>query len=140
MAREQNEGVCEHCKKTFGYYLIHNGFNNSSYAYCERCGKTALLDGWKIPKVIKVKLHQAITEEVESYLRPCDCGGFYKCNASPRCPHCNQCLSPEIATGYIESNAPGTKGGWRWQKDWIGLYCIILENHVIDDNWKLPAD
>jgi hypothetical protein len=45
MARTHDIGDCEHCKKKFGYYLIHNGFNDSAYAYCDTCGSTALLDG-----------------------------------------------------------------------------------------------
>ena len=37
-------GTCEECHKRFEYELVHNGVHNSSYAYCQRCGATALLD------------------------------------------------------------------------------------------------
>ena len=40
------------------------------------------------------------------------------------------------ATEWIEANAPGTKKGWRWQKNWTGLYCILVEERVTQDNWK----
>ena len=43
MARELSVGECEHCHGQFGYYLIHSGFNDSNYAYCDFCGKTAVL-------------------------------------------------------------------------------------------------
>lgn len=32
--------------------------------------------------------------------------------------------SAEKATAWIEANAPGTKKGWRWQRNWIGTYAI----------------
>jgi hypothetical protein len=44
-------------------------------------------------------------------------------------------LSAEVATGYIEKNAPGTSKGWRWQRDWQGTYCIVIEGRRIDNNW-----
>ena len=101
-----------------------------------------MLDAWypKIPKHTGLKFHQAITESVEPLLKPCECGGRFRRGASPRCPHCNSELSAIEATKYIEANAPGTKGGWRWQQDWVGLYCIIIEDRMVKDNWKEPND
>jgi|SRR5579862_541336 len=136
MAREHQIGLCEHCKKQFGYYLIHNGFNESAYAYCGSCGLTALLDGWKVPKGIHMVRHQSITPEVEPYLALCRCGGSFKAGAGPRCPHCQQPLSAVQATDYIERQAAGTKKGWRWQQEWTSLYCIIIEDRVVHDNWR----
>jgi hypothetical protein len=45
MSRERNDGsgVCDHCSAPFGYYLIHNGFNDTAYGYCDLCGRTALV-------------------------------------------------------------------------------------------------
>jgi hypothetical protein len=31
-----NKGLCENCKAEFNYKLIHNGFNESSYVYCDK--------------------------------------------------------------------------------------------------------
>jgi hypothetical protein len=39
-------GRCEHCEKQFSYKIIHNGFNDSAYAYCEKCPFTVLLGMW----------------------------------------------------------------------------------------------
>lgn len=36
-------GQCETCGENFTYQLIHNGLNESAFAYCNRCGCTALL-------------------------------------------------------------------------------------------------
>lgn len=129
MTREQKTGHCEHCKETFGYYLIHNGFNESSYGYCDRCGMTALFDGWKVPKGIQMPRHQSITPEIEPLLQPCKCGGAFRAGASPRCSHCKERLSAVQAANYIEAQAEGTKKGWRWQQSWTALYCIVIENN-----------
>lgn len=45
------------------------------------------------------------------------------------------------AATWIEADAPGAKRGWRWQRSWRGLYCIIIEDRVVFDNWKdIPFD
>jgi hypothetical protein len=130
-----DNGNCEHCGKSFSYRLIHNGFNESAYAYCGTCGMTTVLDGWKMPTSITIPLHQGITPEAEQYLMPCACGGRFVHSAAPRCPKCMKPLSAEKAAEWIEGNAPGSKKGWRWQRNWIGLYCILIENRVAKDNW-----
>ncbi len=91
MSAKQDIGKCEMCSKNFGYALIHNGFNDSAYAYCDICGETAILSGWfnDIPAQSNFKLHQVISEEVEPFLKSCECGGRFKNDASPRCLHCN---------------------------------------------------
>ena len=133
-----NEGKCTGCASEFHYSLIHNGFNESAYAYCDRCGKTAILSGWSkaIPESAPIKFHEKITPQVEGFLKPCECGGKFTHDASPRCPHCREELSPVEATTWIERNAPGTAKGWRWQRSWNGIYCIIVEGNEVSDNWK----
>jgi len=151
MAREQKVGVCEHCRQRFGFYLIHNGFNGSAYAYCEACGMTALLDGMKVPKGIEVALDHSITPGIEPHLAHCPCGGAFRAGASPRCPHCREPLSAARASEYIERQPAVFKGLWRWkplwvhkkrgqwqwQRTWTGLYCIIIDNRVVRDVWSL---
>ena len=36
--------ICEYCESEFRFILIHNGFNDTAYFYCDSCGTTALLD------------------------------------------------------------------------------------------------
>jgi hypothetical protein len=131
-----DKGKCEHCGTAFNYRLIHNGFNESAYAYCDTCGMTAMLDGWKIPEPIKMRVHQEITPDTEQHLAPCTCGGRFVHASSPRCPKCLKPLSAEKATVWIEENALGTKKGWRWQKNWTDCYAILIEDRVVNDNWK----
>lgn len=130
-------GACESCGHTFSYQLIHNGFNDSAFAYCERCGCEASLSCWykDIPPGAHLKVHGPVNPEAEAFLQPCECGGIFRANASPRCPHCNSELSPEVARSYLEVNAPGTPKGWRWQGTWFGVYSIVIENRRIKDNW-----
>jgi hypothetical protein len=93
----------------------------------------ATIDCWsknlsKFPKISS--WHHEIDAELEPFLRPCTCQGRFKKGASPRCPTCKEALSAEYAAEYIERNAPGTAKGWRWQRDWNGLYCMAIENSI----------
>jgi hypothetical protein len=72
---------------------------------------------------------------MEQYLKPCDCSGKFRRGATPRCLHCHEQLSAELAASYIEKNAPGTKQGWRWQRSWSALYCVVIEDNKIDNNF-----
>ena len=79
---------------------------------------------------------QEICVELEEYLEPCACGGVFRKGSSPRCPHCKEPLSAQVATDYIEANPLGTKKGWRWQRNWHETYCIVLEKREVEDNFK----
>jgi len=96
-----------------------------------------MFDRWSpIPEGVLLRCHQGIEQSIEPYLDSCECGGRFRANASPRCPHCNNNLSAAAATTWIEANAPGTAGGWRWDQCWTGLYCIIIEGRERRDPWK----
>lgn len=138
MKRTDGLGKCESCGCSFPYYLIHNGFNESAYAYCGSCGRTALLDGWKMPKNLHIDVHRPVAPEREDSLQPCNCGGRFRGTASPRCPECCQELSPIAAAVWIERNAAGAKKGWRWQRSWQGVYAIVIGDRVVRDNWRDP--
>jgi len=121
--------------------MIHNGFNDSVYAYCSACGLTAILSEWRMPKALDAMVlgpfrDGPIPEDVEGLLTNCPCGGTFSSRASPRCPNCQRELSATDAAIWIEANAPGSKLGWRWQRSWGGLHCIIIEDRVVFDNWK----
>jgi len=139
--REQFNGICDNCGELFPYYLVHCGFSDCSYAYCDSCGVTALLSVWQpvqrkqLPKLPKCVSHQEICATWEPFLLACVCGGRFKKGAVPRCPKCKHPLSAQSATDYIEKNAPGTKKGWRWQRTWSGLYCIVVANKMVEDNF-----
>ncbi len=137
MTRTNDVGLCEHCNHHFHYYLVHNGFGDTAYSYCESCGTTALLSGWfeHIPKNACLRVHGPISRAIESLLTPCECRGAFKSESAPRCPKCKNILSAQAARPWIEANAPGTARGWRWQDSWAGVYCIVIEDRVVNDNW-----
>jgi hypothetical protein len=70
MSREQATGKCDKCSASFGYLLIHNGFNDSSYAYCDSCCYVALLDHYAAPKHAPKLDFRVITLQVEQQLLP----------------------------------------------------------------------
>jgi len=133
VTRKFAAGKCEHCRKTFPYYLIHSGFNNSWYAYCNRCGMTAILDYFneRRPRLDGCALHQAICIEMEPHIKSCECGGRFRRGASPRCPACHQELSAAEASIYIHSDAD-----LRWQQNWTGLNCIVIGDRVVQNNFR----
>src|SRR5256885_14499528 len=99
----------------------------------------AFLGGWgdsKQPKEAPLRIYQPILPETEPYLEPYACGGRFRHDASPRCPKCHEPLSAEAATRWIERNAPGARKGWRWQRSWSGLYCLIVERRSVENNWR----
>ncbi|HUD57671.1 MAG TPA: hypothetical protein VMR02_20745 [Terracidiphilus sp.] len=126
-----HKGDCEHCFRTFRYTLLHAGFGDFSYAYCDSCGKLATFNR---SDSILVRLpppsapHQVIDPEWEPYLDTCLCGGSFRSGASPRCVFCNSVLSAEHAATHIERNTVGSGRGWHWQGNWTDLYCIALED------------
>src|ERR1700682_483194 len=112
--------------------LIHNGFNECAYGYCDRCGITALFDQWSplVPQGIEVGFHGPLTPDAEKLARPCGCGGQFRGSAAPRCPHCAVELSAQHATDHIERNAPGTASGWCWQQTNGADAPVVSRDHV----------
>jgi hypothetical protein len=135
---EQSLGICEHWQKEFVHWLGHRGFGDCSYAYCSSCGCTALLSMWndRWPRLSNCRGQQEICPEMEADLRPCLCGGNFRQGASPQMPACGESLSAERAACDIEKNAPGTKKGWRWQRNWTGTYCIVIGEKLMRDIFK----
>jgi hypothetical protein len=117
---------------------VHCGFGDCAYAYSDNTCYTCLLDGWtkKVPHGVQLKIQKKIDPMIERYLEPAPDGGIFRASAAPRCPHCNEELDVDKATVYIEKNAAGTVKGWRWQRNWNDIYCIVIENLVVNDNWK----
>ncbi len=132
-------GFCEHCGVPFQYCLLHNGFNDSAYAYCDKCPFSAVLNWSHTSELVGLELHQRIASRIEPFLRPCPCGGDFRAAADPKCPACGVALSAEKAASYIEPNAPATGIGWKWQRTWAGVYSIILDDKVVRDWWDEQA-
>ena len=93
------------CGKQFGYYLIHSGFNESAYAYCDQCGETCLLDLWRLPSTVERMDQGIIPESLEPLLVSCKCGGAFRKEASPRA-NCNSNLSAERGENSLKLMQP----------------------------------
>jgi hypothetical protein len=131
-----DQGTCEVCAESFEYRLYHCGFSNCAYAYCQSCGRLAILDEFgPVPSGVGFRSQRPIASTVEPFLILCECGGSFHGNSGPRCLSCNHSLSAMLAASYIESNAPGASAGWRWQRSWDGLYCIDIGCRAVRDNW-----
>jgi len=125
------KGDCEHCGRFYRYSLWHSGFGNNSFAYCDECGRLALLN-YSNPVVAALPAAAVDCEEIdaswEAFLEPCACGGRFRKGASPRCPFCKEKLSPMHAAAHIQMQALGAGRAWRWQNNWSGVYCVALED------------
>jgi hypothetical protein len=125
------KGDCEHCHRTYHYSLWHSGFGDNSYAYCDQCGMLATLS-YSNPEVASFPTPSANFQEIdeawEPLMRPCECGGSFRKGASPRCPVCNEVLSPTYAAEHMEKQAVGAGRGWHWQMNWSGVYCMAVED------------
>jgi hypothetical protein len=129
-------GTSEHCAFNFPYSLVHNGFNDSAFAYCDSCGATCILSAWSkdIPSGAGFTAHHGpVSPSTEGFLAPCDCGGRFRANASPRCPRCRRELSAQAVRPWLEANAPGSAKGWRWQGRWDDLNCIVVAGRSVQD-------
>lgn len=101
----------------------------------------AILSAWdeRMPRLPDCPGQQEICAAMEPYILGCECGGKFKKGSSPRCPCCQLPLSAQLATSYIEKNAPGHVKGWNWQQNWTGIYCIVVENRSIQNNFVEAA-
>ena len=66
-----DQGTCEHCGLYFGYTILHAGFGDIAYCYCDSCGRLATLSAWdaeaqKLPK--PVGWHGEMNQQIEQYL------------------------------------------------------------------------
>lgn len=138
-----HKGDCEHCSRTYRYTLLHAGFGDFSYAYCDTCGMLATFNyanGFMVRMPPLSSPHQVIDPEWEALLDQCACGGRFRSGAAPRCQACHSELSPEYAAAHIERNAIGAGRGWRWQRNWTDLYCIALEDPKDPGNLRQIED
>lgn|GEM_PF-1560471 len=125
------KGDCEHCGRFYRYSLWHSGFGDNSYAYCDQCGMLATIN-YDNPLVMGfpplATQYAEIEESWESLLQPCACSGRFRKGASPRCPSCNEALSPTHAASHIEAQAQGAGKSWHWQGNWNGVYCMAIDD------------
>ena len=112
--------------------LIHNGFNESAYAYCDSCGRVALLELLGQNHTERIQGHGPLEASLVARLPACTCGGRFATDATPRCPGCRTRLDPVSAATYVERDAPGTQAGWRWSRTWSGIESFSVAENPLE--------
>lgn len=143
----QGTVACLGCRRNLRYRFIHNGFNESVYAYCDSCGKLATLDtnNGHVPRLVSQRDRDdwasAIDTSFESELEPCACGGRFCRGAAPRCPYCRRSLTlddfrdpPSFATRVL--CRLGLSRTWLGPRSWTGLYSVVIEDNRVDNNLR----
>jgi len=97
---------CHHKIKADYPDIIHSGFDDSGFLYCDKSGDLLTWSSFD-PRYVQLvgQIHPwALSKEqksiVESSLIRCDCGGTFAFAATPRCPVCNHTI-PEISIDDI---------------------------------------
>src|ERR1700733_13103601 len=93
-------GSCEHCAASFGVEIFHNGFGDSSYAYCGGCGmRPSSQAGAIVGRTASSAMQAEVSPDME-YLMPWTCGSKFSTENTPHCPNCKQPLSAEAAAQH----------------------------------------
>src|SRR6516225_4964216 len=106
MRMKDGDGVCEHCRSRFEYWLCHCGMAESMYAYCDSCGKTAILSerDKRIAPIAQLPLTTGDLCRNGVISPTARVRGRFRKGGTPRCFHCKHSLSAGAATSYIEAN------------------------------------
>lgn len=144
MPRHKYPGQCDNCGHRFEWYPIHNGFNNSFYAYCSSCGTTAILDFWGTPlthhPAVAKLVAGEIPNEIEGLLQHCACGSHFRAGSKPRCPHCAHELLPRVGPSDADSLPLQRKmAGWPLSWTPAQVYCVVINDKVVWNPFQQPA-
>jgi len=84
---------CKTCKKDF-YAETYDKMDTLTILHCDKCINVIRIN-WYTPLSEKLKEKASNKDRkknihlVESYLKPCSCGGNFLYNAKHRCPYCH---------------------------------------------------
>lgn len=85
--------LCKSCKKDF-YAEVNDEMGSWEIKHCNRCNNVVRIN-WleplskKVEKKAYLQDNRWSIELIESYLKPCSCGGRFLYDALPRCPYCH---------------------------------------------------
>ncbi|HWT65163.1 MAG TPA: hypothetical protein VN151_03545 [Terracidiphilus sp.] len=137
------KGDCESCGRSYNYSLVNAVFADCSYAYCDTCGRLAIIsyaNGFLLQMPPISTENHVIDTAWEQYLRPCACGGRFRREASPRCPFCVAPLSAKYAAAHIDKNHISGGRGWNWQRNWTDSFCIDIEDPTRPGEARMVTD
>lgn len=130
-------GSCENCNQRFSYALIHNGFNDSAYAYCDTCGCVASsLLGREPPTASRFASTARLPRTSSGTLIDVAAGVSFELkhrrDARIADTHSRLMSPPDILRRMRQGPRKDGAGNVNWQ----GLYCIIVEGRSIKAPWK----
>jgi hypothetical protein len=130
---------CASCAKTFSVALLHNGFNNSEFLYCDTCHRVAILNFYSRRSNLLLQLADMsggvlwswrnsieANRDIEMRLSPCQCGGHFSFQAAPHCPICRAALNLQDVLRQLN-----VRQGWN--NGWRGIYCLVVEGGIVED-------
>lgn len=87
--------ICPNCAHEL-YRVDHSPMLDSHTLYCDQCANSVEIDFYdpvyqSIYKTMPAEepiQYDKLMQTIEQKLRPCNCGGKFKHNASRRCPNC----------------------------------------------------
>lgn len=136
MTRRVQSIKCSTCSELFSVEVLHAGFDDSEFLYCDHCHRVAVLNIYSGRSTALRDLAQAglwtwrdspgARSQIEALLAPCECGGHFTFDAVPRCPHCRDPLILDSVLSQLDAR------GW-WKQGWRGVYCLITAGGRVDD-------
>lgn len=131
--------TCPTCKHSYYGRVLHAGFDDSEFLYCDRCFRIALLSIYSrsadillrlaVPALWSWRESAASRIEIEASLRGCECGGRFTFDAVPKCFNCQSVLPLETILEAFGAH------GW-WGVGWRGFYCLIQEEHLVQNPYS----
>ena len=123
--------TCSACSSSFPYYRIDNQMSGSWYVYCADCGTTGLLEYVELvpPSVLK-RCGYELSQEAETFLPSCKCGGAFRHGSAPLCPKCKYAISRDEIIRMLDAFYEKTE--WSAASDKLGSLqsCVIIDKRL----------
>ena len=129
------KGRCGICLHGFGFRFVDSQLNDSFYAYCAFCGRTALFGLRGVPSKVPRDWGYRIGHDSQKFIQSCECGGRFRQNAEPRCPKCGSEIGTPEFEGYV-NKMMGPQWDWR---QYGGQFCMVIGERVVRDNWQIES-
>lgn len=118
--------TCKSCEAHIKGELYHLGFSDMDCMYCDSCPRVLLLKDHTLAERHGIKRPNLQPGDPgweyynrhllpyyarsEALFKPCDCGGYFRASAAPRCPCCN---------GLVVSVVPLADQPSTWHKEHV---------------------
>jgi hypothetical protein len=80
---------CQHCKGIVEFYHYSGMGDLAPHFYCDSCSNILFREE-DSKKLYNCELTEELFDEITKDLPACTCGGKFRAEANPKCPHCKQ--------------------------------------------------